>query len=1447
MLTAVVIFLFAVLVPTEAIGAGASAAVPDAPVGVLAQRGNAQATVSWTAPASNGSAITAYAVVAIEDPSKGCATKTAVACTVTGLSNGISYRFQVTATNAVGTSAVSTPSAPVTPAARPNAPTAVGARGGVEQAVVFWTAPVDHGSAITAYSVVTVEDPTKGCTTTGATTCTVTGLTNGTSYRFQVTATNGVGTGDASTMSYPVIPLPIPTAIPAAPTGVAATPGNQQATVTWVAADAITSAISGFLVTAVEDPTKNCTTKTATTCNVSGLTNGTSYTFVVVASNSIGASIASSASTPVVPAVRPNAPTSVTAQRGNHQATVSWIAPVDHGSAITAYSVVTVEDPTKGCATTGATTCIVTGLTNGTSYRFQVTATNAMGTSDLSTMSYPVTPAARPDPPTSVLAQRGNQQATVSWTVPAANGSAITAYAVVAVEDPTKGCTTTGATTCVVTGLTNGSSYTFRVSASNGVGSSDPSIPSSSVTPATRPNAPTGVTGTRASTQVSVSWTAPAANGSAITSYAVVAIEDRTKGCTTTGATTCIVTGLTNGSSYTFEVTATNAVGTSAPSAPSSPAIPATVPDAPTGVIATPGDGWVSVSWLPGAFNGGDPVTSYTVTASPGGATCGVSVRIPETDTCRVTGLATGTSYTFSVTATNAVGPSASSTPTPPTVAAVHPDAPTGVTGTRASTQVSVSWTAPAANGSAITSYAVVAIEDRTKGCTTTGATTCIVTGLTNGSSYTFEVTATNAVGTSAPSAPSSPAIPATVPDAPTIVAVSPTTSAVTLTVVPGSDQGSPIQGYVVIGGPTGPSAPTDLQSGTLTIFGLSAATAYRIQVAAVSELGQGPASTAASFSTDPDPTIKITVVFSAHVGDQAGGSSVAVTATGLEPGSQATVTMHSTPTQLGSFTAKPDGTISESLSLPSKFDKGIHQLAVAGVDQSGKEITQTWWFAVDSSVKLLHVTTDPSPSPPNWSLAEKAPQPRNSSNASGPPQGSKTIGGQTFTAYSPASHPTTAQATAVGGAALLGAVGAGGAAGAAGAASGSSGGRASGESRAEARERQKIKHLADVEAANALTRHFLWAVPGTMAFLGFTRTLPSRLAAYSPMLARVVMDGSYLRAPLGMFSMLFPVAGVVLGATAVANVHGAPLPPATWLLAVIMALGILDALAGLLAAATYLSGVVFSGGWATLTGVRVSLAVATAFVLVIVAVSYVRPLRRPPIRSFTQAFDRVGDIVIAGLMAMYVGSKLVEAMPAFAGAELPVAHDILLLAMVTGGAVVTRYVVETLVVEFMPARLAIVQPESLPEHLHRHRVISVLLTATAFGLFAAAFLGISWALWIGLALVTIAAIADAFKHWFPSLPRLRRLTPNGWFKIVLVIFLGRIISLLVTANVAEGTKVVLISAVMLLVPSFVFEMTKATSREGEGYTTTWPMRIAAIPVLVITVLLVIGVITIEL
>ena len=91
-----------------------------------------------------------------------------------------------------------------------------------------------------------------------------------------------------------------------------------------------------------------------------------------------------------------------------------------------------------------------------------------------------------------------------------------------------------------------------------------------------------------------------------------------------------------------------------------------TVPGPPTAVDAEAGPRSATVSWTPSADDGGSPVTSYTATATPGGQSCTDPVTAPETDACTVTGLAGGTTYTFTVTATNAAGssaPSAASSP----------------------------------------------------------------------------------------------------------------------------------------------------------------------------------------------------------------------------------------------------------------------------------------------------------------------------------------------------------------------------------------------------------------------------------------------------------------------------------------------------------------------------------------------------------------------------------------------------------------------------------------------------------------------------------------------------------------------------------------------------------------------------------------------------------------
>ncbi|MDG2037132.1 MAG: fibronectin type III domain-containing protein, partial [Luminiphilus sp.] len=181
--------------------------------------------------------------------------------------------------------------------------------------------------------------------------------------------------------------------------------------------------------------------------------------------------------------VRAATPSAPTATFGNGQATVTWTKPADNGSAITGYTVTSSGGQT--CTTNDADTltCVVTGLTNGTAYTFTVTATNGGGASAASVASSSVTPAGPPATPSAPTAAIGNGQATVTWTKPADNGSTITGYTVTTSGGQT--CTTSGADTltCVVTGLTNGTAYTFTVTATNGGGTSAASVASSSITP----------------------------------------------------------------------------------------------------------------------------------------------------------------------------------------------------------------------------------------------------------------------------------------------------------------------------------------------------------------------------------------------------------------------------------------------------------------------------------------------------------------------------------------------------------------------------------------------------------------------------------------------------------------------------------------------------------------------------------------------------------------------------------------------------------------------------------------------------------------------------------------------------------------------------------------------------------------------------------------------------
>ena len=195
-------------------------------------------------------------------------------------------------------------------------------------------------------------------------------------------------------------------------------------------------------------------------------------------------------------------------------------------------------------------------------------------------------------------------------------------------------------------------------------------------------------------------------------------------------------------------------------------AVSAGKPDAPTiGTAAVSGvSGTATVAFTAPASNGGAAITSYTATSSPGGLTAKLSQA--GSGTITFNGLTNGTAYTFTVTATNAMGASVASSPSNSVSPFTVPGAPVIGTATAGNSQATVTFTAPASNGgSAITSYTATSTPGGFTGTISQAGSGAIsVTGLTNGTAYTFTVKATNAAGTGAASVASNSITPTAPP-----------------------------------------------------------------------------------------------------------------------------------------------------------------------------------------------------------------------------------------------------------------------------------------------------------------------------------------------------------------------------------------------------------------------------------------------------------------------------------------------------------------------------------------------------------------------------------------------------------------------------------------------------------------------------------------------------------
>ena len=465
----------------------------------------------------------------------------------------------------------------------------------------------------------------------------------------------------------------------------------------------------------------------------------------------------------------PGPPLTPGATRGDTTIALSWTAPSTGGAVQSYYYSIDggsskVQVPGSTSSTTSYT---IPDLTNGILYSCIIYAYNSQGFSNPSTaVTATPTPTVAPNAPTLTTASctAGNTTITLVWTLPSPIPPSVSNYAYSATKsgDPVDIVQIGNVLTYTVQGLTNGVSYVCRVYAQNTIGSQVSSATFTGM-PATNPDPPTGVGATAGNASADVRWTAPVNTGaSSITSYTVTSNPLVTPQTTTTG-TTLSYPGLTNGTPYTFTVKATNNANlTSVDSTASAGVTPSTVPGAPTGATATAGNISAVVSWTPPVNTGGAAITSYTITNNINSATYS-----PTSSPFTVPNLLSTTSYTFSITANNINGPSLAAattnavTPNP----AAYPSAPLNVLATAGNASAEVSWTAPLSTGAtSITSYTVTSVPPVGGSHTVAGTLLSYNYGaLTNGTAYTFSVTATNNGSLTSPAGTSESVTPAEV------------------------------------------------------------------------------------------------------------------------------------------------------------------------------------------------------------------------------------------------------------------------------------------------------------------------------------------------------------------------------------------------------------------------------------------------------------------------------------------------------------------------------------------------------------------------------------------------------------------------------------------------------------------------------------------------------------
>jgi fibronectin type 3 domain-containing protein len=508
---------------------------------------------------------------------------------------------------------------------------------------------------------------------------------------------SGGQSGDSPEASA-TVPAPAPT-LPAAPGSLTAIYSGGQVNLSW----AVISAASSYdiyrgTVSGGESGTPLQTGVTATNFVDSAVTAGTKYFYEVTAVNASGQSSVSPEASATVPAAAPTPPATPAAPT-----TLTAIPSVGHiGLSWAAVSTASSYDVYRGTVSGGeSVTPLQTGITAtnfsdttvsaGTKYFYEVTAVNSTGQSSVSPEASATVPTAAPSAPGSLTATPASGQVTLMWSaVSTATSYDIYRGTVSGGESATPFQVGITGTSFTDTSVTAGSSYFYEVTALNNGGQSGDSPEASATLTVPIPAMPAGVTATATSAStISVSWLDESYEAGFQVLESTDGVNYSVVTSTGTGVTSYLVSGLSAGTTYDFEIVATNASGNSAASSPAS----ATTPSSTSGfygLTATAQPSEILLAW-PAQFG----ATSYNIfrgTSSGGesGTPIQSVLKGPFTDTT----VSAGVTYYYTVEAVISGGQAELSSEVSATPLAPAPAAPTTLLASALPDGILLNWSA---------------------------------------------------------------------------------------------------------------------------------------------------------------------------------------------------------------------------------------------------------------------------------------------------------------------------------------------------------------------------------------------------------------------------------------------------------------------------------------------------------------------------------------------------------------------------------------------------------------------------------------------------------------------------------------------------------------------------------------------------------------------------------